>query len=551
MKALIWFLILALIVGGGAYYYLSSQQSSDEEPYVVGVKVIHRSVHGAGIIEGSSVAMRLKFPFAGIIDDIDAKEGRTIKQGDIVARLNSAEADSKIVLETAALKEVTAKRDALKARKNSSLVSNAEWALKQTQEEVRTQEMRLNLLKTPIVATERREQIEAATRNVELFKKVLATAEAELKALKSHPTPDETESAATKLELAKLRNEEAKQKGAGVEAAAAELRHALADFDRIKRGTSAEDLAAANARIDLARTELEQAEILKRRLENPPAPSPAPLAEIANVEKALADAKARESGKREELERLRKDADAAEMASAEASVEAATERLRMLTSMKEGYKLRAPFDALVTRRLAEPGMLLAPFEDVLHIVDFTHKRLRAEFDVMALPALVKNENLKATIKSRAFGKEELSARVIDVGKAGPRRLMLEDPSQPKGGEVVEVLLEIEKPEDAAKLELYEKLVRPGLRAEADIVLESTPKAVICVPNSYVASEKSADGKSIVQYVWKTELNSKTKKIEKPRKKEVKCGMRDEYYVEIKDDSLHAEDLLLKPKAQGH
>lgn len=550
MKALIWFIILALLVGGGAYYYFSSQQASDEKPYVVGKKVIHRSVHGAGIIEGSSVLMRLKFPFGGIVDDIDAKEGGTVKQGDTVARLNPAEIENKIVLETAALKEVTGKRDALKARKNSGLVSSAEWTLKQSQEEVRVLETRLNLLKTPFIENNRREQIEAATRSIELAKKVLASAEADLKALKAHPTPDETEAASTKLELAKLRNEEAKQKGVGAETAAAELRHALAEFDKTKRGAPAEDLAAAAARIDLARTELDQAEIVKRRLENPPPSNPAPLAEIANVEKALADAKARESGKREELERLRKDADAAEMAAAEAAVEGATERVRMLNSMKEGYKLRAPFDALVVRRLAEPGMLLAPFEDVLHIVDFTHKRLRAEFDVMALPALIKKDNLKATIKSRAFDKAELSAHVIDVGKAGPRRLMLEDPSQPKGGEVVEVLLEIEKSEDAAKLQLYEKLVRPGLRAEADIVLESTPEAVICVPNSYVASEKSEDGKGFIQYVWKTELNTKTQKLEKPRKKEVKCGLRDEYYVEIKEDSLHPEDLLLKPKAQG-
>ena len=538
MKALIWLVVIVLLSCGGAYIYLNLQQGPDEKPYVVEKKIIRRAVHGSGLVEGSSVVLHLKFPFSGILDDLDAKEWQSVKQNDILAKLNTVEVDSRIKLEEAGLKEANAKRAALKARKAADQVANAEFAVKSEQATVREWEAKVNSLKTPAAAASRQEQIENAAHAFERAQQAQALAEAEMKQLKSHPTPDELAVSGARLEAAKLRG----SSGPGAESAAAELRYALADYDKTKRGATAEDLAAAQARIDLAKAELRRASDEKLRLEKPQPPPSLPLAEIAAAEKTLADAQARLNGKREELDRLRKDVETAELLAADAAVEGATERLKMLKTMKLGYELRAPFDALIVKRLTEPGALLSPNEDVLWIVDFTRKRVRAEFDVMALPALLKTPTLTASIKSRAFGKEELTASVLDIGKTGPRRLLLEDPSQPKGGEVVEVLLEIEKPTDPEKKLIYEKLLRPGLRAEADIALEASPTAVICVPNSYVSSEKG------VQYVWKTELNQKTGKLEKPRKKEVKCGMRDDYYVEIKDDDLHAEDLLVKPKS---
>ncbi len=542
MKALLWFIVLALLAGGGAYYYMSAQKTTTEKPYVVEPRQIHRAIHGSGLVEGSSAIMRLKYAVPGILDEVNFKEGEFVKGNDIVARLNTTDIDSKIKLEESALKEHTAKRDALKARKNSEAVANVEWELRREQDEVRRLESRLQELKTPIVAEKKREDLEAATRAVDRGRQRLALAEAEWKLLKSRPSADELAVAGARLEAAKLRNDDAKRTGQAAEAvAAAELRYALADYDKIKRGASPEELDAAAQRISMARTEFEQADEEQKRLNAPRPPAPAPLALIAETEKALADAKARTDGKRQELDRLRKDAEAADLLAAEAAIEASTERLKMLKNMKLGYDLRAPFDALVTKRLVEAGALLAPYEDVLWVVDFARKRVRAEFDIMALPSL--NENLKAKVKSRAFGKEELSAHVIAIRNARPRGLLGDDPSISKGGEVIEVLLEIDKPDEPAKREIYDKLLRPGLRAEVDIVMESTEKAVVCVPNSYVATKKG------VQYVMQTGQNPKTGKIEKPRRKDVICGLRDEYYVEIKE-GLKADDLILKPDAEG-
>lgn len=542
LRKLIYFLIVLLLIGGGAYYYFSTHQAPEEKPYVVEPRVIYRSVHGWGLVEGSSVTMHMKFPWAGQAEEINAKEGQVVKQGEIIAKLNTTEIDFKIKLEESTLKEVTAKRDAINARKNSGEVANIGTQVKAELENVRIASEYLKKIQNPTYQTERQDKMDAAARAVDRARRNLALVEAELKLLKSRPTQHELAVATARLDAAKLRSEDARRTGAGTEAAAAELTYALANYDLVKRGATEEDVNAATLRIALAKTDLEQAEEEKKRLDTPRPPPTAPLAAIAEAEKELASAKEGLETKRKELEKKQKEAQEADFLEAQAKVEGSNEKLKMLKNMKLGYELRAPFDALVTKRLAEADTLLAPYEDVLWLVDFAHKRVRAEFDVLALPSL--SEGQKAKIKSRAFGKEELSAKVLSIRNAHTRSVYGDDPNTSRGGEVIEVMLEIEKPEEPAKKEIYDKILRPGLRAEADIILESTNKPVICVPKSYIASDKDA------QYVMKTEVNPRTQKLEKPRRQEVKIGMRDEYYVEIKDDALHAEDMLVKPKAQG-
>ncbi len=69
-----------------------------------------------------------------------------------------------------------------------------------------------------------------------------------------------------------------------------------------------------------------------------------------------------------------------------------------------------------------------------------------------------------------------------------------------------------------------------------------------MPKSYVASEKGEGGQDRM-YVMKVDTNTKKTKYESARKQEVKCGLRDEYYVEI-TDGLNVDDLVIKPKTQG-
>ena len=138
-----------------------------------------------------------------------------------------------------------------------------------------------------------------------------------------------------------------------------------------------------------------------------------------------------------------------------------------------------------------------------------------------------------------------TAHVLEVHqKVGTRKLLLDDPSQPKGGEIVELLLEIDPPADAAKQDLF-ALLRPGLRVETDIVLETTPN-VIAIPKSFVATEKGPDG-SDVFHVQRAYPKTKAGDRYSATKVEVSVGMRDEYFVEI-TKGLNVDDLVVKPKS---
>ncbi|HLX64833.1 MAG TPA: hypothetical protein VKX17_26410 [Planctomycetota bacterium] len=543
MKALILLIVLVVALGGGAYWYFFWPQAAAEEPQTVMRKTIRKTAHGSGLIEGSSVTMRMHFPWGGYVDRVLVKEGQMVKGRDLLAQLSPIELDDKIKLQEIEVKELKAKRDALAARKSAELIEQAQDDLRKSVMHLAEVELEFSKLQTPQGKNDRLNEYETLRRNFESAQRRFDLAEADLKALKSHPTPDEMAVVSAKLEAAKQRKDQS-------ELGKALMQEALTEYDKVKRGPSPEDIAAATARLALARTELDNAEAARKKFDEKPSTDPAAEAALAahkrKLEQMLADAKADETAKRAALEKLRHDAEDAEVREADAKIERAQTTLKLLERNKEGYDLHAPFDALITKRLVEEGALLQPFEDVVQLIDFSRKRVRAEFDITALLSLAK-PGLTASIKSRAFGKDELPARVLpNTVKVHQRNVLFDDPSLPKGGEVAEVLMELDPPQDAAKKELFDAL-RPGLRVEADIVLESRAD-VVSVPKSYVASEMSDDGTDR-QFVWKTEINASKQNYAAARKVEVKCGMRDDYYVEILE-GLKENDLVVKPRSQG-
>ena len=137
--------------------------------------------------------------------------------------------------------------------------------LKREQDVVLDAQERLSKLKAPPTAGELQEKLEAAIRNVsERTQRARpASPKPEYRQLKAHPTPDEMAVVSARLETAKLRNETSKS-----ELNAAELRLALAEFDKVKRGASPEDLDVAANRAAQARTEEQSALAEKQHLEH-------------------------------------------------------------------------------------------------------------------------------------------------------------------------------------------------------------------------------------------------------------------------------------------
>jgi RND family efflux transporter MFP subunit len=87
------------------------------------------------------------------------------------------------------------------------------------------------------------------------------------------------------------------------------------------------------------------------------------------------------------------------------------EEKRQLTRLKR-TSIRAPIDGLITRRLYEPGDMLAPQSQILTIIDPTALRLKASLAERWLPLVKKNQSV--TLKIDALGDRKFNAKVIRI-----------------------------------------------------------------------------------------------------------------------------------------
>jgi multidrug resistance efflux pump len=258
----------------------------------------------------------------------------------------------------------------------------------------------------------------------------------------------------------------------------------------------------------------------------------------------LQQAQSRERFAKLEVQRLEHYMDSpevkAEIAAAQAGVTKAEKSLELVKLNKQAMTLRAPFAGTIMHRLAEPGVVVTPGTPIVSIVDFSQKRVRAEFDVGRLLDI--KQGMPVELTSRALGKEPLDGKVEKILGVGTRKLMADDPAAPRGGEVLEVIISVEEPKTDLKKKAFEGL-RPGLRMEADVTLERADN-VIVAKTSFVAQEKGQD------YVLRLDhSNGSNSPTDLPKIRNVETGLRDESYVEIKH-GLEEGDVIVKPKPQN-
>ncbi len=90
---------------------------------------------------------------------------------------------------------------------------------------------------------------------------------------------------------------------------------------------------------------------------------------------------------------------------------AIAEEQRQLTRLKR-TSIKAPIDGLITKRLHEPGDMLAPQSQILSIIDPTALRLKASLAERWLP-LVKN-NQSVSLQIDALGDRKFNAKVVRI-----------------------------------------------------------------------------------------------------------------------------------------
>jgi membrane fusion protein (multidrug efflux system) len=134
---------------------------------------------------------------------------------------------------------------------------------------------------------------------------------------------------------------------------------------------------------------------------------------------------------------------------------AIAEEQRQLTRLKR-TSIKAPIDGLITRRLYEPGDMLAPQSHILSIIDPDELQLEASLAERWIP-LVK-ENQPVTLRIKALGDRPFSASITRIHPAI-------DPDTHKG--IIEIRLN-PVPDNA----------RIGQFVQAEIKLKATDRLII-------------------------------------------------------------------------
>ena len=575
IKSAAWVVIVLLFLAALAlvYFGLPKGEQTDE---TVKVGSILRTARATGRVEGLC-EMTLSFGRAGMVDRVNVSEGQEVElNGDTppLAELNPTEADLQIAQGAAVLKEAEAKLELARIPRSPEALQQAEEKLTQASEEVKACALKLKVLQEPPVPKTLPWQLEDAGRSVEKATQNLALAKAALEQLKAMPTADELNVALAHVNTAKAELDGAEKvftefKGGfttpstsktqlevKVEVARKNLEKAQAEYDQVKRGPPPQAIEAAQARVALAQNELDGAHAAKRRLEKPDAPPPAPEASIEEARIALRQAQSKERQAKAALEELKRPPLEADVAVAEAGRERAEKALTLTKLFRDALKLRAPFSGLVTKRFVQPGSLVEAGQPILSMLDFSQKRVRAEFDIARLPALKAGMSVSLTSqpllekggpegegpKSELTG-WPLTGKIEKILGVGSRKLLLDDPTAPKGGEVFEVLIAVEPPKTELKQKSY-ALLRQGLRVVVEAVLDER-KDVLVIPKSYIKweEEPGANGELVVRpFVWRL-VNGAPGKAERWP---VKCGSKDDLSQEI-IEGLSKGDRIVKPQ----
>ncbi|HYO50904.1 MAG TPA: efflux RND transporter periplasmic adaptor subunit, partial [Chloroflexia bacterium] len=220
------------------------------------------------------------------------------------------------------------------------------------------------------------------------------------------------------------------------------------NLNDLKAGSSAEDLAEAQANVDKAQRKLDE---LKA------GPTESELTEAqANVTKAEAS-----------LQKLREPATESDVASAEADVVQAQVALDDARHDLEGATLKAPFDGMVADVKAVVGSVAKENDEAVAITDDASMHLDIELSETDIARVKVGQ--AASITFDAIEGKTMTGTVTSVA-----------PSATSGGDVVTYLVQVQFNPDALA-------VRVGMSANATILVESR-QGVIQVPNRAIKSQ---------------------------------------------------------------
>lgn len=351
--------LAALLLAGASGWYFFLGPGASEPATAPAIKTatvrtgdITLAASGTGTLVAGQEA-RLAFKSGGRVVAVDAQTGSQVEAGQVLARLDDVEANAQVAQAQANLRLAEIKVENLKAGSDPAAVAAAQASLAAAQAD-------LTKLTTPPT----RQDVLAAEAN-------LASARVALEILQVGPTAAEQESARIDLENAKQSLDQAKNKlwqaqtkrdgvagdkkspqylidaaeadvavaQTGVEQAEGAYAKAKIAYDQKIAGPSAEQLAAAQAKVAQAQAQLDTLS----RGSDPAA--------VAAARSKVAQAQA-------QLDAVLAGASARDLESAQLAVEQARNNLKLAQAQVENTKLKAPFGGTVTAVTARVGEMV-------------------------------------------------------------------------------------------------------------------------------------------------------------------------------------------------
>ncbi|MCG2785799.1 MAG: efflux RND transporter periplasmic adaptor subunit [Anaerolineae bacterium] len=272
-----WIVVVVLIVAAAAYYLTIGRSTAADgttyETETAARGTLTANVGATGTVRAGQSAI-LTWQTGGRVEAVNALIGQQVAQDEILASLLQTSLSQGIILAEADL--VSAQKNLDNVLQSSLALAQAEQNLANARQAVKDAEENLTKLDYRRATDNLIQQTQA---NIDLAKKNVALAESAYKAVQNRPDGDSKKAQAL-LELTNARQElttqtnnlnwytgtptnlDAEKYRAALAVAAAQLSDAEREVTRLKDGPTADDVAAAEARVAAAQATLNQARII-------------------------------------------------------------------------------------------------------------------------------------------------------------------------------------------------------------------------------------------------------------------------------------------------
>jgi HlyD family secretion protein len=272
-----WIAFVVVIIAGAGFYYWQSKQAATKDSkfqtVAIGRGNLTASVGATGTVHAGQSA-DLTWQTSGRVEDVSGKIGATVKAEEVLASLLQTSMSQNIILAEADL--ITAQKNLEDLLASKTSLAQAEQTLAIAKQSVEDAQEKVDSITFDRASDNLIQQTQA---NIDLAKRDLTRAEDNYKLYAKKPEGDSTKAQAlltltnARQRLTDLTNTitwytgkatelDAEKYRANLAVAQAQMADAQREVDRLKNGPSADDVAAAKARVAAAQSTLNQSKIV-------------------------------------------------------------------------------------------------------------------------------------------------------------------------------------------------------------------------------------------------------------------------------------------------